>query len=134
MTEWYCVRCSKKLDIETDEEPAPIRVCDGCGVENYCRPVKSVPEETRSKEEVTDDFKATGMDEEQAEIIAEALTNGQEEVKDEVQSEDAEIPEEVVPAEQPTDGEPEAENETMTPEEKEIFDLKAKLVELEAKE
>ena len=44
MVEWYCVRCSKKLGIETDEEPAPIRVCDGCGVENYCRPVKSSPD------------------------------------------------------------------------------------------
>ena len=52
--------------------------------------------------------------------------------KDEVQSEDADIPEEVVPAEQPTDGAPEAdENETMTPEEKEIADLRARLAELE---
>lgn len=39
---WLCHRCARKKDIELDTDPVLLRVCDGCQVENWTRPVKGV--------------------------------------------------------------------------------------------
>jgi hypothetical protein len=38
---WLCHRCIKKEGVEVDPDPVPIRVCDGCNVENYVRIIKN---------------------------------------------------------------------------------------------
>ena len=53
MVKWYCVRCSVKMNIETDVEPAPIRKCDGCGIENHVRPMKGEVVESNIPLDVT---------------------------------------------------------------------------------
>ena len=37
---WLCHRCIKKESADVDPDPVLLRVCDGCQVENYTRPVK----------------------------------------------------------------------------------------------
>ncbi|MHC4335472.1 MAG: hypothetical protein ACYSUV_17240 [Planctomycetota bacterium] len=35
---WLCHRCVKKLEATVEPDPAIVRVCDGCQIENYTRP------------------------------------------------------------------------------------------------
>jgi len=39
---WLCHRCAKKEGVTTDTEPI-LRVCDGCKIENWVRPVRGAP-------------------------------------------------------------------------------------------
>ena len=38
--QWFCHRCIKKYEVEVEPDPVLLRVCDGCQVENWTRPVK----------------------------------------------------------------------------------------------
>ena len=37
--QWFCHRCARKDDLELDADPVMLRVCDGCNVENWTRPL-----------------------------------------------------------------------------------------------
>ena len=37
--QWFCHRCARKDDLELDADPVMLRVCDGCKVENWTRPL-----------------------------------------------------------------------------------------------
>ena len=77
---WVCARCGRRKNIALVPDPVLLKVCDECGIENWCRNpvgagvvIKAEPEpkkEPRTIEEIEDDFKATGMSEKQAEILA----------------------------------------------------------------
>ena len=96
------------MKLELDEEPAPIRECDGCGVENHVRTVKgAIPSEKE----------------------AEDLTDGQEEVLEEdtpLDTTTEEVPEEAAVIEPVVD----LDNETLS----EVEFLKARVRELEGAE
>ena len=82
---WVCTRCGRRKGIELEPDPVLLKVCDECKIQNWCRNPKGAglvitavleeaepepKEEPRTIEEIEDDFKATGMDEKQAEILA----------------------------------------------------------------
>ena len=114
---WYCWRCLAKENVEKGSLDKVLRVCSGCGVEQYCWPAGHAGEDVVPK-----------IPEEEALIEAETLTDGQEvplepeEVVGSVETLVEEILEEKAP-----------ENETMTLDEQ-IAELQAKKAELEAKE
>ena len=37
--QWFCHRCARKDELELDADPVMLRVCDGCKVENWTRPL-----------------------------------------------------------------------------------------------
>ena len=114
MARWYCGRCAVKLGKSVDSDPSLIRVCDGCGIKNYCNceTESKVGEEGESnpltKEELeTPHVAFEEIEEIEAVIEKLALEQTEREVKEilEVQSEDVVVSEEVVQtAEPPTDG------------------------------
>ena len=147
-----------KLSRSVDSDPSLIRVCDGCGISNYCscetEVGESIPDpETADVEEYHKGLKE--MNEKIAEIVADAesipfkiepeitvvitpkvveevhTVGGNEfaEIEDEVQSEDAAIPEEVDAAEQPTDGDVNVTEDAKAQIRAQIADLEALLKE-----
>ena len=48
---WLCHRCVKKEGATVDADPVLLRVCDGCQVENWTRPVKGLLNPVGAEEE-----------------------------------------------------------------------------------
>jgi hypothetical protein len=130
MVDWYCKRCATKLKKSIEPEPAILRRCTGCDVENYCYPAghagedaepEKVAEIARSQAAV---HGKTEAEREEAESIPDDMDISESEqlahyegVEDEVQAEDAEDAAETAPSEAPVEDVEEPSEDTAKAEE-----------------
>ncbi len=54
--QWFCHRCARKDDLALDTDPVMLRVCDGCQVENWTRPLMGPVIEAKVEERVQEEI------------------------------------------------------------------------------
>ena len=122
-----------KLSISVDSDPSLIRVCDGCGISNYCSCETEVGESNpipETLEEAVDVFVAETVRKAKGTVVH--TVTAEVEIEGEVQSEDATVTEETAPSaaepEIPEEAPVEETNVTVSKEEQ----IRAQIAELEA--